>query len=66
KNKNIVENKSLKAKINQIDKSLKQEGRLLVRKSGTENIVRIMVESSDKKLINDTVNEVKKLILNYA
>jgi hypothetical protein len=25
-----------------------------------------MVESSDKKLIKDTVNEVKKLILNYA
>ena len=65
KNKNIVEKKSLKAKINQIDKSLKQEGRLLVRKSGTENLVRIMVESSDKELIKDTVNEVKKLILNY-
>ena len=66
KNKNIVEKKSLKAKINQIDKSLKQEGRLLVRKSGTENLVRIMVESSDKKLIKDTLGEVKKLILNYA
>jgi phosphoglucosamine mutase len=66
KNKNIVEKKSLKIKINQIDKSLKQEGRLLVRKSGTENLVRIMVESSDKKLIKHTVNEVKKLILNYA
>jgi len=66
KNKNIVEKKSLKAKINQIDKSLKQEGRLLVRKSGTENLVRIMVESSDKKLIKDTVNNVKKLILNCA
>ena len=64
KNKNIVENKSLKAKINQIDKSLNHEGRLLVRKSGTENLVRIMVESSDKKLIKDTLNEVKKLILN--
>jgi phosphoglucosamine mutase len=66
KNKNIVENKSLKVKINQIDKSLKQEGRLLVRKSGTENLIRIMVESSDKKLIKDTVNKVKKLIINYA
>ena len=66
KNKNIVENKSLKAKISQIDKSLNHEGRLLVRKSGTENLVRIMVESSDKKLIKDTVNEVKKLILNYT
>ena len=66
KNKNIVENKSLKARIDQIDKSLKHEGRLLVRKSGTENFVRIMVESSDKKLIKDTLGEVKKLILNYA
>ena len=66
KNKNIVENKSLKAKLNLINKSLKQEGRLLVRKSGTENLVRIMVESSDKKLIKDTVTEVKKLIINYA
>jgi phosphoglucosamine mutase len=66
KNKNIVENKSLKARINLINKSLKQEGRLLVRKSGTENLVRIMVESSDKKLIKDTVTEVKKLIINYA
>jgi phosphoglucosamine mutase len=66
KNKNIIENKSLSAKINHIDKNLKQEGRLLVRKSGTENLIRIMVESSDKKLIKDTVYEVKKLILNYA
>jgi phosphoglucosamine mutase len=66
KNKNIVENKSLKAKLNLINKNLKQEGRLLVRKSGTENLVRIMVESSDKKLIKDTVTEVKKLIINYA
>jgi len=66
KNKNIVENKFLKVKINQIDKSLKKEGRLLVRKSGTENLIRIMVESSDKKLIKDTVNKVKKLIINYA
>jgi len=62
----LLKKNLLKSKINQIDKSLKQEGRLLVRKSGTENLVRIMVESSDKKLIKDTVNEVKKLILNYA
>jgi len=64
KNKNIVESKSLKTKINQINKNLKHESRLLVRKSGTENLVRIMVESSDKKLIKDTVSKVKKLILN--
>ena len=49
---------------NKINKELKNEGRLLVRKSGTENIIRIMVESLDQKLIEDTLSKVKKIIVN--
>ena len=64
KDKTIVDNKTIKQKIEKINKGLKSEGRLLVRKSGTENIVRIMVESSDQKLIKDTLLEVKKIIFN--
>ena len=64
KDKTIVDNKTIKQKIEKINKGLKSEGRLLVRKSGTENIVRIMVESSDQKLIKDTLIEVKKIIFN--
>ena len=41
---------------------LKKEGRLLVRKSGTEPKIRIMVESENKKLINDSINIIKKSI----
>jgi phosphoglucosamine mutase len=64
KDKTIVDNKTIKQKIEKINKGIKSEGRLLVRKSGTENIVRIMVESSSQKLIKDTLLEVKKVIFN--
>jgi len=64
KDKKIVDKKTIKQKIEKINKGLKREGRLLVRKSGTENIVRIMVESSNQKLIKDTLLEVKKVIFN--
>jgi phosphoglucosamine mutase len=63
KDKTILDNKIIKQKIEKINKDLKSKGRLLVRKSGTENIIRIMVESLDQKLIKDTVSQVKKIIL---
>ena len=64
KDKMILDNKVIKQRINKINKELKNEGRLLVRKSGTENIIRIMVESLDQKLIEDTLSKVKKIIVN--
>jgi phosphoglucosamine mutase len=64
KDKTILDNKIIKQKIEKINKDLKSKGRLLVRKSGTENVIRIMVESLDQKLIKDTVSQVKKIILN--
>ena len=38
------------------------EGRILVRKSGTEPKIRIMAESYNKKLISKCVNMIKKSI----
>ena len=42
--------------------SAKNKGRLLVRKSGTENKIRIMVESLDKNLINKIIYNIKRSI----
>ncbi len=41
-------------------------GRLLVRKSGTEPVIRIMAEHENEKLVRDVVREVAQLIRDNA
>ena len=41
-----------------------KSGRVLVRKSGTEQKIRIMAESHDIKLIAKSIKIIKKSILN--
>ena len=48
------------------DKAVREEarpaGRLLVRKSGTEPVIRIMGEGDNEKLVREVVREVVQLI----
>jgi phosphoglucosamine mutase len=37
-------------------------GRLLVRKSGTEPMIRIMAEGEDQKLVGDVVNDIAETL----
>ena len=41
---------------------MKDQGRILVRESGTESKIRVMGESEDKKLLNMCVNMILKKI----
>jgi len=50
------------AKINEIDLSLKGNGRTLIRYSGTQNMCRIMIEGKDEKTINNMAKELAELI----
>ena len=63
KNKDIIYSSSCKSAIRKIKNLLKNRGRVLVRKSGTESKIRIMVESDDKKLALDCVKRIKKTVL---
>jgi len=45
-----------------IEKKLKKEGRILVRYSGTENLVRVLVEGPDKKKITDYAQEMASFL----
>jgi phosphoglucosamine mutase len=47
------------------EKQLNKKGRILVRKSGTENLIRIMVEGKNKEIINKIANEIIKKLKNY-
>jgi phosphoglucosamine mutase len=62
KNKNIINNSEVKKTIKIANNLIKGQGRILVRKSGTEPKIRIMGESKNKKLLFKCINIIKKKI----
>ena len=62
KDKMIINNPEVKKSIKIAEKIMKGQGRILVRKSGTESKIRVMGESDNKKLLNKCVNIISKKI----
>ena len=62
RDKNIINKIKCKKAINQANKIMGKNGRLLVRKSGTEPKIRIMGESHNKKLISKCIKIIKRSI----
>ena len=62
KEKSIVNSKKCREAIKKAEKLIKNKGRMLVRKSGTEPKIRIMGESYDISLLKKCINIVKKSI----
>jgi phosphoglucosamine mutase len=62
KDKNIIDELKCKNAIKKANKLMKNRGRLLIRKSGTEPKIRIMGESYDKNLILKCINIIKRSI----
>jgi phosphoglucosamine mutase len=62
KDKSIINNIEVKNSIKIAEKLMKGQGRILVRKSGTELKIRVMGESENKKLLQKCINIIKKKI----
>ena len=62
KDKSIMNNKKCKLAIKKANKIMNNNGRLLIRKSGTEPKIRIMGESHDKHLVLKCIKIIKKSI----
>ena len=62
KDEKVLKSPSFLRNLNFAKKLIKQKGRLLVRKSGTERKIRIMVESENMKLIKKCIEILKKEI----
>ena len=62
KDKNIINQSKTKTAIKIANKLIKNKGRLLVRKSGTEPKIRIMGESYNKNLLKKCILMIKKTI----
>jgi phosphoglucosamine mutase len=57
-----LEKPEIVSAIKEAQKMLGNSGRILVRPSGTEKLIRIMVESSDEAKVNKTVDDLASLI----
>ena len=60
KDEKVLKSPSFLRNLNYAKKLIKQNGRVLVRKSGTERKIRIMVESENMKLIKKCIEILKK------
>jgi len=48
--------------IKEAEKTLNNKGRLVVRKSGTENLIRVMAEGDDRALVEKIVNDLIRMV----
>ena len=58
----VANNEQVKAMVAEISKELGNDGRILLRESGTEPVVRIMVESGSQKVCENYTAKVEELI----
>ena len=63
KDKNVINKTKCKKAIKKANKLMSYNGRLLVRKSGTEPKIRIMGESYDKSLISKCIKIIKRSVI---
>ena len=59
---NFDNNLNIQALIKKYEDKIKDTGRIVVRKSGTENLIRIMIEGEDLEYINILANNLKREI----
>ncbi|MBE0584890.1 MAG: phosphoglucosamine mutase [Desulfofustis sp.] len=61
---NIDEIPHFTSTLRKLEEKLNGTGRILVRPSGTEPVIRVMVEGQDEELINDMADELCELVSN--
>ena len=55
-------NKVINEAIKSVEKKLSNSGRVLIRKSGTEPLIRVMVESDNLDLARESANYLAEII----
>jgi len=66
KNGKPLDNKSVKQVIKEGQSRLANQGRLVIRESGTEPVIRVMGEGDDENLVSTIVHDITEAIKNVA
>lgn len=56
------EDEEVKAEINRMEQKLGQDGRILVRESGTEPVIRVMAEAKTNELCEECINSIIRVM----
>ena len=59
---NLSDNPNISKAVSHIQKQLSDSGRVLVRQSGTEPLIRVMIEGNNQKLVNEYATELANVI----
>ena len=62
--KDPLNNKEVKSAITKVEKELGDKGRIIIRKSGTEPLIRVMIEAEEQDLVDKYHNYLKPIINN--
>jgi phosphoglucosamine mutase len=63
--KAVLQDAGYKAKIEYWEKALQGQGKILVRPSGTEPLIRILAQGLDNKLLEEIVEDIRQYIVQY-
>jgi phosphoglucosamine mutase len=62
----VLDNAAVRAAIERVERELGSSGRILVRSSGTEPLIRVMIEGDDRARIDRLANEVAEIVRSAA
>ena len=62
----ILMNSEVRSELSKLENKLGNEGRVLIRPSGTEDLLRVMVEASSKELADELAKELSEFIRKAA
>jgi len=66
KGSSVVNDSRVQLVLKQLEKDLQGKGRILLRSSGTEPVVRVMVEGEDKNIITHAAQEIAQVVEHVA
>jgi phosphoglucosamine mutase len=66
RNKQVLDDGAVRAAVERVERELGNSGRILVRPSGTEPLIRVMIEGDDPARIDRLANEVAEIVRTAA